>query len=85
MYLPPPTLSNPPTLKLVRGQAIEGNGMTIRGWSEVMDQMASDGKITQKELARGMRLLELHGGRRKQVVLTPDKVRETPTLRICPG
>lgn len=50
-----------------------------------MDQMASDGNITQKELVRGMRLLELHGGRQKQVVLTPEKVREIPTPRAASG
>lgn len=56
-------------------QAIDGNGMTVRAWFEVMDQMTSRGRITHDELARGMRMLELHSkGRKKQRVLSPEKV-----------
>lgn len=56
-------------------QAIEGNGMTLRGWFEVLDQLAIDNIVTQSELIRGMRMLEMNGtDRKKQPVLTADKV-----------
>lgn len=56
-------------------QAIEGNGMTINGWFEIMNQLSTDNVVTQSELARGMRMLEMNGtDAKKQAVLTADKV-----------
>lgn len=52
--------------------------MTVQGWFEVMNQMSSKGKVTRNEFARGMRLLELNGGKQKQEVLTPEKVGVSP-------
>lgn len=57
-------------------QAIEGNGMTLRAWFEVMDNMAIDNMVTQAELSSGMRMLQSHNSsRKKQPVLSAEKVR----------
>lgn len=56
-------------------EVIEGNGMTVRDWFEIMDQLAVGNMVTQSELSRGMRMLELHGKSTKCVpVLSPEKV-----------
>lgn len=56
-------------------QAIEGNGMTIRSWFEAMDQLSLDNRVTMPELAKGMRMLEMHGkNTKKQRVFTTQKV-----------
>lgn len=56
-------------------QAIEGNGMTIRAWFEVMDQIAINNMVTQHELSQGMRALQIHSmDGKKQPVLTAEKV-----------
>lgn len=57
-------------------QAIEGNGMSLRAWFEVMDHVAINNMVTQTELASGMRILQNQKSiRKKQPVLTPEKVR----------
>lgn len=57
-------------------KAIEGNGMTLRAWFEVMDQLAINNMVTQTELASGMKMLQSHNScRKKQPVLTAEKVR----------
>lgn len=56
-------------------QAIEGNGMTVRSWFKAMDQLAVDNRVTLAELAKGMRMLEVHGkDAKKQRVFTTKKV-----------
>lgn len=51
--------------------------MKIVGWFEVMDQMSCQGRVTQEELSRGMRMLELHGAAgKKRKVLTAEKVQQ---------
>lgn len=56
-------------------QAIEGNGMTIRAWFEVLDQIAISNMVTQNELSQGMRMLQIHSAdRKKQPILTTEKV-----------
>lgn len=57
-------------------QAIEGNGMTLRAWFEVMDNLAINNMVTQAELSSGMQMLQSHNSsRKKQPVLSPAKVR----------
>lgn len=56
--------------------AIEGNGMTLRAWFEVMDQLTINDMVTQTELSSGMRMLQSHNSsRKKQPVLTAEQVR----------
>eukprot|EP00752_Nemacystus_decipiens_P007651 g6840.t1 len=58
-------------------QAIEGNGMTLRAWFEVMDSLAINNMVTQAELSSGMRVLQSHNSsRKKQPVLSADKIQE---------
>ncbi len=62
-------------------QAIEGSGMSVSAWFEVMDDLAINNMITQTELSKGMQILQTHssGRRKKQPVLTADQVRvQTP-------
>lgn len=57
-------------------QAIEGSGMTLHAWFEVMDQLAINNMVTQAELSSGMRKLQNHNSsRKKQPVLTAEKAR----------
>lgn len=57
-------------------QAIEGNGMTLGAWFEVMDQLAINNMVTHAELSSGMRMLQSqNSSRKRQPVLTAEQVR----------
>lgn len=56
-------------------QAIEGNGMTIRTWFEIMDQLANNSMVNQSEFSKGMKMLQNHSTERmRQPVLTAEQV-----------
>lgn len=56
-------------------EAIEGNGMTVHDWFQLLDQLSTEHLITQTELAKGMRMLERHGpATNKHPVFTSEKV-----------
>ncbi|CBN79756.1 conserved unknown protein [Ectocarpus siliculosus] len=57
--------------------AIEGNGMTIRTWFEIMDQLSNNNMINQSEFSKGMEMLQNHSTERmKQPVLSAEQIQE---------
>ncbi|CAM9176650.1 unnamed protein product [Discosporangium mesarthrocarpum] len=54
---------------------IKNNGMSVVDWFDLMDRMkCSNGRITPVELARGMRMLQTHGGGKGQAVLSMPQI-----------
>ncbi|CAM9152661.1 unnamed protein product, partial [Ectocarpus sp. 13 AM-2016] len=58
-------------------EAIKGNGMTIRTWFEIMDQLSNNNMINQSEFSKGMEMLQNHSTERmKQPVLSAEQIQE---------